>query len=510
MVFSELCVCIKRKKLLYVLLPFMKRFRLNHLWVFLLTYSYNSRSLIWKNCTLLLMGGLLFANTACEKHLMLNGLEKIKKRGELVLITRNNMACFYEGPNGPAGFEYELASAFAEHLGIKLRTVIIEDEVDMIKALLNEEGDILAPGTPFGSKSSRFVALGPGYYDIRQQVIGRRDGYPLKELKDISETAIWVTPGSARMETLRILKQSNPDLSWMVISQYNSEELLRMVWNHSLPLTVVESNTVAMNHRFYPELIVHKSLGKTQALTWAMQPQNRHFRQAVDKWFALPQTQAKLNGLIEHYYRHLEKFDYVDIVRFHHRLRHRLPKYRAYFETAAAESGLDWLLIAAQSYQESHWNPRAKSPTGVRGMMMLTLETSRLMGLKNRLNAKASVFAGTRFLATLHSNIGDDVAEPDRTLMALAAYNMGYGHLRDARRLAQDFGRSANTWRSIRSVLPLLQQKKYYKNLTYGYARGEEAVQYVDRIRTYHKILVAELADGSKQLSASNQGLDQK
>lgn len=453
---------------------------------------------------ILLLGYILLVVIACDRPLILDGLEKIKKRGELVLITRNNATCYYQGPNGPTGFEYELASAFAENLGVKLRTIVIEDEVEMIKALLDEKGDILAPGTPFGVKSARLAALCPAYYNIWQQVIGRRDGYPLKEVKDMMAAAIWVTPGSAKMEALDLLKQSYPDLSWMVISDYSSEELLRMVWNRSLPLTVVESNTMAMNHRFYPELIVHWNLGKSQPLRWAVHSQNRLLQKTVINWFEQSETQAKLNGLIEYYYQHLEDFDYVDIVRFHNRIRYRLPKYREYFKQAAQECGLDWHLTAAQSYQESHWNPHAKSPTGVRGMMMLTLETSRLMGLKNRLDAKASIFAGTRFLATIHQNIGDSIAEPDRTLMALAAYNLGYGHLRDARKLAQELGQPADTWRGIRSVLPLLQQKKYYRNLTYGYARGVEAVQYVDHIRTYHKILISELSPESEELSVTN------
>jgi membrane-bound lytic murein transglycosylase F len=432
---------------------------------------------------------------------MLDGLEKIKKQGELVLITRNNAACFYEGPHGPTGFEYELANAFADYLGITLRIIIIENEVDMIKALLEEKGDILAPGTPLGGNSSQFVALSPGYFEINQQVVGRRDNKSLKDRSDLTGAAIWVSPGSARMEVLKSLKNN---ISLNVISNYNSEELLRMVWNRSLPLTVVESNTMAINHRFYPELMVHCNLGQPQKLTWAMHPHNRALQSTVDEWFALPDTQSKLDGLIEHYYRHLENFDYVDTVRFHYRIRHRLPYYCTYFQDAAKKFGLDWQLIAAQSYQESHWNPRAKSPTGVRGMMMLTLETSRLMGLKNRLDAKASIFAGTRFLASLHQNIEDGVAEPDRTFMALAAYNLGYGHLQDARQLAKKLGQSTDTWRSIRSVLPLLQQKKYYQNLSYGYARGEEAVQYVDRIRSYHKILMTEFVKEKKQTAASD------
>ncbi len=451
-----------------------------------------------------LMAYCLFIGMGCEKRFMLDGLEKIRTRGELVLITRNNSTCYYEGPTGPTGFEYELASGFADYLGIKLKIVTIEDEVEMIKALLSEKGDILAPGTPFGLDSSRFVSLGPSYYRTQQQVIGRRDGVVLKELKDMVGSTIWVTPGSARMETLKTLKQFYPDLSWMVISDYSNEELLRMVWNRSLPLTVVESNTMSLNHRFYPELIVHWNLGDPRPLRWAVHPQNRRLQQALETWYLLPETQVKLNGLIEHYYRHLEEFDYVDIVRFHNRIRYRLPKFREHFESAGKKFGLDWRLIAAQSYQESHWNPRAKSPTGVRGMMMLTLETSRLMGLKNRLDAKASIYAGARFLATLYENIGDAVSEPDRTLMALAAYNLGYGHLQDVRSLARELGQSADTWRSIRSVLPLLEQKTYYQKLTHGFARGEEAVKYVDRIRTYHKILLTELKQTPENLSALN------
>ena len=147
-------------------------------------------------------------------------------------------------------------------------------------------------------------------------------------------------------------------------------------------------------------------------------------------------------------------------------------------------------MVAAQAYQESHWNPRAKSFTGVRGIMMLTQETAKTMGLKNRLEAKDSIFAGTQYLARLHELIGDDIAEPDRTLMALAAYNLGFGHIQDARTLAQRLGKASNTWAGVRAVLPLLQKKKYYSTLPNGYARGNEAVQYVDHIRTYHKVLV--------------------
>jgi membrane-bound lytic murein transglycosylase F len=443
-----------------------------------------------------LLIGLWF--TSCDRPLFLNDLEAIKARGELILITRNNTICYYEGPQGPTGFEYDLAKGFADHLGVALRPLVIEDEADMIAALRNGQADLIAAGTPFGKRSAHLLALGPGYLEAKQVVVGRRGGSDINDISELSDSSIWITSSSARLETLNALKIKNADLSWQTLSDYSSEELLQMVWNRSLPLTVVDSNTLAMNRRYYPELVAHFDLGKTRKLAWAMHPQNRQLQREVARWFAQPDIKNQIQGLKDYYFSHLEDFDYVDLARYRRRIQQRLPKYQTHFQEAAQQYGLDWQLVAAQAYQESHWNPRAKSFTGVRGIMMLTQETAKTLGLKNRLEAKDSIFAGAHYLARLHQMIGDEVSEPDRMLMALAAYNLGFGHLQDARTLADRLGKPANTWHGVRTVLPLLQKKKYYSSLPNGYARGSEAVQYVDRIRTYHKVLImALLPDGS-------------
>ena len=210
---------------------------------------------------------------------------------------------------------------------------------------------------------------------------------------------------------------------------------------------------------------------------------------AVSSWFALSETRELLERLKLHYFGHLEEFDYVDITTFRRRMPVRLQKYRRHFQAAAEEHGLDWKLIAAQAYQESHWNPRARSFTGVRGLMMLTRKTAGDMGVSNRLDARQSIYGGTRYLASLHRRIAETVPEPDRSFMALAAYNVGWGHLEDARALAVDMGKNPNAWSDIRAILPMLRLKKIYRRLPHGYARGAEPVQYVDRIRTYHKII---------------------
>ena len=433
--------------------------------------------------------GCLLVIAACGQPVGQNDLEILKSRGELVLITRNNAACYYEGPHGPTGFEYELAKAFAEYLGLTLRVHILEEEVEMISALRDGQGDIIAAGFPFGNRSAKLLSLGPGYLEVDQQVVGRRGGPDIRDKKDLDAYTLWITGNSARIEYLEAMQRIFPGIRWQILNTYTSEDLLQMVWTRALPLTVVDSNIMTIAHPYFPELIKRLTLGEARQLRWATDPRNRHLSQTIHEWFAREETRARIEGLVEHYYSHLESFDYVDMARYRRRIKVRLPIYRALFEAAAEKFNLDWKLIAALSYQESHWNPRAKSYTGVRGMMMLTRETAATLGLENRMDVEASIEAGARYLARLHRQVGKGVAEPDRTLLALAAYNIGFGHVQDARILANRLGKPGDTWHAIRSVLPLLQQKKYYRTLDHRYARGKEAVVFVDRIRNYYRIL---------------------
>ena len=425
----------------------------------------------------------------CDEPLVRNDLEALKSRAELVFITRNNATCYYEGPYGPTGFEYDLVKAFAEHLGVKVRPVVVEEEAEMVAALHRGEADLIAAGLPFGHQSAQLVALGPGYYKITQLLVGRRGGPEIRKIEEVGDNTIWMTGSSTRLDLLKQLGSTHPGLNWQTLSEFSSEELLQMVWNRTVPLALVDSTIMAMNQRYYPELLIRLQLGQPQDLAWATHPHRRHLMAAVRSWFALPSTQDRIKGLNEHYYSHLEDFDYIDLVRFRERIGNRLPQYRRFFEEAAALYALDWQLVAAQAYQESHWDPEAVSFTGVRGIMQLTQDTAKTVGVKDRLAVKETILGGTRYLARLHRMLDDQIPEPDRTFMALAAYNIGFGHLRDARKLAMRLNKPANTWYGIRAVLPLLRQKKFYTTLERGYARGDEAVQYVDRIRTYHRVL---------------------
>jgi membrane-bound lytic murein transglycosylase F len=441
---------------------------------------------------LILMGLFLLTGAGCDQPLFKNDLEAIKARGVLKIITRNNAACFYEGPHGPEGFEYDLSKAFSNYLGVKLETALIDDNETMISELLNGNADLIAAEFIINNDLRRYLTFGPPYQKTKALVVGRSDGPTPKSLTDLADQTIWVKAGSFYEKHLKDLKNKHPQLTWLAVSDYESEELLAMTWQGIITLTISDSNTFAINRRYYPELTPLFVFGQEHDLAWVMHRQNKHLQHAVNAWFSLPSTTTLLDQLTQHYYGHLQNFDYVDIKKFRRRLRRRLPRYRKYFVLAGSKYKLDWRLIAAQAYQESYWNPRAKSFTGVRGMMMITLNTARDLGIKNRLDPKQSISAGTRYLSSLHKRIGNDVDEPDRTFMALAAYNVGLGHLKDAQKLAVRLKRDPNTWSDIRSTLPLLRLKKYYRKLPHGYARGNEPVKYVDRIRTYYKILILE------------------
>ena len=229
------------------------------------------------------------------------------------------------------------------------------------------------------------------------------------------------------------------------------------------------------------------SQAKSQA--WMMPKGSSSLKSAVNTWLNSNTGKATAQLVHDRYYSYIEKFDFVDIRTLVKRIEDRLPKYESIFANAAKQHNLDETLIAAQAYQESHWDAQAKSPTGVRGIMMLTQNTAKSLGVKDRLNPKEAIPAGALYLHKMRERFDDTIPEPDRTYMALAAYNIGRAHMHDAQTLARKLGKDPARWSDMREVLPLLSDKRYYKDLKYGYARGLEPVRYVQRIRNYEDII---------------------
>ncbi len=408
---------------------------------------------------------------------------------ELTILTRNAPTTYYvDRHGGLAGLEYELASEFARAMDLQPRFEVLDSIDEILRAIGEGRGDLAAAGlTRTPAREERFL-FGPDYQTIEERVVCG-PGVGVQRLTDLVGKRLRVIASSSYEETLSRLRERVPELEWTATTQESTEQLLQQAWQGRLDCTVTDSNILAIDRRFMPELKTPLAVGEEETLAWIVADRRRDLLRPLGEWFQSMRRSGRLQELLDKYYRHLERFDYVDTAAFLRRQDERLPRYREFFAAASEETGLAWSLLAAVSYQESHWDPEAASPTGVRGLMMLTRETAGSLGVSDRKDPQQSIVGGARSLRGLLDRIPPFIPEPDRLWMALAAYNVGFGHLQDAQTLAVESGRNPNTWSGVEAVLPLLSQGRYYRRLRHGYARGHEPVVYVQRIRNYYDLL---------------------
>ena len=413
--------------------------------------------------------------------------------GKLTVLIRNIPTVYYEGPEGKMGFEYDLVKAFADHMGLELKLKVVDSVTDILKAIDNEEADLAAAGlTRTDEREKRFL-FGPDYFTVQQQVVGNRSHPYPRKVEELAGYDLVVLKNSCYVEQLRGLQLQYPELHWQETDEFSTDQLLEQVWLGKLPCTVADSNIIAINRRFFPELMVAFPISEEQQLAWIINKKHKELEVELSKWFADFKKSNRLAELKDRYYGYIEIFDYVDIKVFTRRISSRLPAIQQYFQKYSDQHNLPWTLLAAKAYQESHWDPNAVSPTGVKGIMMLTLPTAKTLGITNRLDPEQSIKGGARYFGQLLDRVPESIPEKQRSAFAMAAYNVGMGHIYDARKLARELGKDPDSWKDIKSVLPLLSRKKYYKTLQHGYARGYEPVRYVDRIFNYRNILEQKL-----------------
>ncbi|GGB50377.1 membrane-bound lytic murein transglycosylase MltF [Shewanella inventionis] len=410
------------------------------------------------------------------------------KRTVLKVGTLYGPQIYLNSELGETGFDFEMAQRFADYLSVPLEMIPYTDRKALFKALKNNEIDIIAAGIAKTPNRSKQFKLGPTLYKVNQ-VLVYKEGTP--EPKDIGTLSgeITVMANSSSVNTLTQLQKDHPELMWNQVDDKDNEELFALVAKGKLNYTISDSNSLLINQRFLPELRAGMILEEKIEVVWLLPPKDsdRLMSQLLAFWHKEKRA-GTLEHLNEKYFGHVKRFDYVDTRAFIRAIDNILPEYRSMFEEYAGD--LDWRKLAAASYQESHWNPKARSPTGVRGMMMLTQPTATYVGVDNRLDAEQSIRGGAFYLKDMMDRLSESIPESQRIWFALAAYNIGLGHVEDARKLTESMGMNPSAWRDVKKVLPLLQQSKYYKQTRYGYARGSEAVHYVDSIRRYYDTLV--------------------
>jgi membrane-bound lytic murein transglycosylase F len=442
-------------------------------------------------------------------------LQEIRDTGVLRVLTRNSPTTYFEDRAGPTGFEYELAQQFAAYLGVKLK-IETQPNIDGIYENLERgRADLAAAGLAVTASRQQNVWYSPPYMDVEHIVLTRdtprdssrdsardfsRDNAQDKTrdnpiVANLKNARINIMAGSGGGEILRELKEQTPELTqglqWSEAKDVETLDLLDQLDAGEIDATVVTTNEYNANRAFYPDLHVAATIGAPTQLAWAVSkdPRNERLLEQLQHFFEKIKSNGELAQLIERYYTKSADNDHYDTATFTDNLERTLPKYRDLIEQVAEDYDIDWRLLAAISYAESEWKPTAVSPTGVRGMMMLTNSTAKEMGVKNRVDPLQSLRGGARYLKGILQELPTAINDADRIWFALAIYNIGNGHVEDARIIASQQGKDPNRWTDVKETLPLLQKSQFYEKTRNGYARGREPVRYVQNVRYYYNLL---------------------
>ncbi|HBX7754861.1 membrane-bound lytic murein transglycosylase MltF [Klebsiella pneumoniae] len=428
-----------------------------------------------------------------------NRVAGIIARGELRISTINSPMTFATMNNKAFGLDYELAKQFADYLGVTLKITVRQNISQLFDDLDDGQADMLAAGLVYNQERVKNYQAGPTYYSVSQQLVYRVGNTRPRTLAALTAEQLTIAPGHVAINDLQTLKaEKYPDLAWRVDEKRGTTALMQAVIDGKLDYTIADSVAVSLFQRVHPELAVALDITDEQPVTWfSARDDDNSLSAAMLDFFNNINEDGTLARLEEKYLGHGNDFDYVDTRTFLRAVENILPEVQPLFEKYARE--IDWRLLAAIAWQESHWDPQATSPTGVRGMMMLTRNTAQSLGLTDRTDAAQSIDGGMRYLQDMMDKVPDSIPKDERIWFALAAYNMGYAHMLDAMALTRKQKGNPNSWADVKLRLPLLSQKPYYSKLKYGYARGHEAYAYVENIRKYQISLVGYLSEKERQ-----------
>jgi peptidoglycan lytic transglycosylase F len=417
-------------------------------------------------------------------------IDQIKTLGELRVVTRNGPLAFYRGADDmPEGPEFELARRYASELGVRLRITPVRTYTEIYSAITSGRAHLAAAGLKIPSAPIPGVAFGPAYQSVREHLVYHHGAERPNSLAEIGGSDLEIVAGSSHAMTLYAERQTIPDLVWVENASTDTQALLDGVADGSIDYTIADTTEFALAHDVHPELRIAFDFPGSQSLAWAASDRDRSFLRDIGEYFSRVNGTGELAAIVQRYYGRSENLEFVGPRGFMRDMQSRLPLYRKWFEEAATQSSQDWRLLAAIGYQESKWNPSAASSSGAKGLMQLTGVSLNEAKVSNPADPRQSIFGGARFFKQIFDKIPAHVPEPDRTWFALAAYNIGYGHLEDARVLTQKAGRDPDSWQNVREFLPLLAQEYWYTQTENGYARGWEPVRYVDNVRGYRDLL---------------------
>jgi membrane-bound lytic murein transglycosylase F len=422
----------------------------------------------------------------------------IPKAGEtLYVVTRMGGTTYFEGRDqAPAGPEVLLINRLAQEYDWNVMWVVKNSTAEVLEALEQGLAHIAAAGLTHNKTRDEKFTRGATHIKVTEQVIcpQKLENSP-KTPEDLGMIQLVVAARTSYVNTLESLKQKHPGLKFTQSEEESTEMLLARATEDRI-CVVSDSNIANKSRRLFPLLRVAMTLPGKSQLGWYLPKKASKLADLTRSWAKSSKGQVAIDLMYQRHYEYLNNFDFVDLRALSRRIDERLPKYKEYFIEAEEKTGIPADLLAALSYQESHWNPKAVSPTGVRGIMMLTRNTAKSLGVDDRHDPKMAILGGADYLKDRFDRLPDSIPEEDRWFQALASYNIGRAHLLDVRLLARRMGKNPDSWQQIKELLPLKSNKKYYSKMKHGYARGHEPVLYVQRIRNYRDVIRESFNEG--------------
>lgn len=387
------------------------------------------------------------------------------------------------------GFEYDLAKAFADYLGVRLKVKVVHRWDRMIPDLLDGKGNFIAASMTITPERQTQATFSRGYIPIQQHIIVHRRNSKIKGPKDLAGKTVQVTRGTSYHERLKALQAGGGiDVDIVLHEGLETTELIRMVAEKTIDITVADNQVAMLTHRYYPQIVLAGPINEEEFLGWAVHPNAKKLLERINSFLSIVKNNGEFDRIHKRYFTGIDTFNYVDLRAFHREVKKTLPKYLPFIQLFAEQNGFDWRLIAAQMYQESRYDPLAVSHQDAHGLMQLSLNTAENLDVIDIYDPCENIEAGIRHLKELF-DFYQNARGKDRLYIALAAYNVGMGHILDARNIARQQHLDPDEWSSLKKTLPLLSRPEYYEKTKYGYCRGMEPIDYINKINIYYDIL---------------------
>jgi membrane-bound lytic murein transglycosylase F len=421
-------------------------------------------------------------------------LPQIKQHKVLRVLTRNNASTYFLWRGELMGFEYELAKEFARLHDLRLEMVVAPSRTALFTWLREGRGDMIAASlTIMPQQEDLGIKYSRGYNKMSQEVVTRKDDNSLHSVEDLRGRTVYVRQSSSYWRDLSELLNKGIEFKLQAVPEsMETEEIIEKVASGEYDLTVADSNILDIELAWREdEIKAAFELGGTVSHGWVVRDDQPELLKAINAFVKKEYRGLFYNLAHEKYFQEPGKIKQRLEERVDSAQGGSLSPYDDLARKYAEQHGFDWRMIVAQMYQESRYNPRAKSWTGARGLMQIMPRTARQMGISDLNKPANGIKAGVTYLDWLRDRFEPELPVKDRMWFALAAYNAGAGHVKDARRLAEQLGLSPNHWfDNVEKAMLLLSRRKYARKATHGYVRGIEPVNYVRQIRDRYEAYV--------------------